>query len=288
MESYRDCYDKGRERLKACDVPEADTDAVLLLEYVMGTDRNTLYSHPEMEVDEETAKEYYSLIEKRGQRIPLQHITHSAPFMGLEFKVTPDTLIPRPDTETLTEEAMRVMMDGMKILDMCTGSGCILISLLHYSNGCKGVGCDISGAALSVAKENAFAILGENSDISFREGNMFETLNEDEKFDIIVSNPPYILGKDIEGLMPEVKDHDPYNALFGGDDGLDFYRIIAREAPKHLYSDGMLLVEIGYNQGSDVKALFEKEGLKEVTVIKDFGNNDRVVSARYIADRKQV
>ena len=193
--------------------------------------------------------------------------------MGLTFRVNQHTLIPRQDTETLVEEGMRHMYDGMRILDMCTGSGCILLSLLKYSNECEGIGVDISEEALKVARENAQR-LGLKAE--FVQGDLFEPVPE-KKFDMIVSNPPYIETAVIETLMPEVRDHEPMQALDGMEDGLFFYRKIVEKAPGFLTKGGWLLFEIGHNQGEAVSKLMTVQGFKEVEVVKDYTGLDRVV-----------
>ena len=230
-------------------------------------------------------KNYVNCIQKREKRIPLRYILGKQKFMGMEFHVNKDVLIPRQDTEILVEEAMKHLHDGMHILDVCTGSGCILISLLHYSNDCQGVGIDISEAALSVAKENAARLLEVNVEkhlenqqkISFWKGNLFDALPEMDKFDIIVSNPPYIETKVLETLEPEVSHHEPLLALDGKEDGLYFYRRIVSESKEYLNESGMLLFEIGYDQGQEVSDMMKEAGFSDVCVIKDLARNDRVV-----------
>lgn len=288
---YREAYERGRTVLTAASVPEADTDARLLLEFVCGTDRNTLLAHGDREVTAEQEGRYRELTKKRALRIPLQHLTGVQDFMGLEFTVNEHVLIPRQDTEVLVEEALRNLHDGMRILDMCTGTGCILISLLRYSNDCEGVGADISVEALKVAEKNAERLFGtvdrpgpENSgefgasvrpQISFVQSDLFEKV--EGKFDLIVSNPPYIRSGIIGTLMPEVRDHEPWPALDGGEDGLLFYRRILEGIPGHLEKGGTLLFETGYDQGEAVRRLMEQAGFLEVRVIKDYGGMDRVV-----------
>ena len=192
--------------------------------------------------------------------------------MGLTFKVNEHVLIPRQDTEILVEEAMRYLSDGMRILDICTGSGCILLSLLKYSNECEGMGVDISEDALAVAQENAHN-LGLQAD--FRHSDLLE--NVEGRFDMIVSNPPYIQTDVIETLMPEVREHEPMLALDGKADGLFFYREIIKQCPAYMTRGARLFFEIGYDQGEAVKALMEKQGFTEVEVIKDYAGLDRVV-----------
>lgn len=270
--NYRKLYETGKDRLEKAGIQEAALDARLLLEEVCRTDRNTLLVHGDRAVTEEEETQFRIFIERRSTHEPLQQITGWQEFMGLRFSVTEDVLVPRQDTETLVEEVLRYLRDGMEILDVCTGSGCILLSLLRYSNGCRGVGCDISEKALAVAGQNAKE-LGISA--QFIQSDLFESI--EGRFEYIVSNPPYIRKDMIPTLMEEVRDHEPLIALDGGEDGLDFYRNITREATEHLYSGGMLFFEIGYDQGETVKLLMEEEGYEEVTVSQDLAGLDRVV-----------
>lgn len=272
---YRDCYENGRKRLAEAGIEEASLDARLLLEYICGTDRNTLLVHGEREVNAQEQRAYEEAIARRSQRIPLQQITGSQEFMGLAFRVNEHVLVPRQDTEILVEEVLRELQDGMKVLDLCTGSGCILISLLHYSNDCQGVGTDISPEALEAARQNGAALLGTEKEYTFVESDLFERV--EGNYDIIVSNPPYIRQEEIDGLMPEVRDHEPRLALDGGEDGLDFYRRIAAESPEHLNGGGRLYLEIGCDQGDAVQELLLRQGFREVNVVQDYAGLDRVV-----------
>ncbi len=283
---YRDLYNQGIEKLSSEKITDAKIDARLLLEYACETDRNTLFVNGDMEVSEEQVQIYFELIEKRGKHIPLQHLTGEQDFMGLTFKVNENVLIPRQDTECLVEIVLKHLHDGMKILDMCTGSGCILISLLHYSNDCVGVGVDLSEAALKVAAHNA-AVLGSNGitdamDITFLQSNLFEKV--DGKFDIIVSNPPYIKTEVIKTLMPEVRNFEPMMALDGTEDGLYFYRRIIADAKKHLTRGGQLFFEIGYDQGEEVSDLMRENGYLDVEVAKDLAGLDRVVYGTFLEE----
>lgn len=273
--NYRQVYELGKSRLEEADVAEAALDARILLEHVCGTSRNDFLVHGDREVAEAQIDQYIECISRRQSREPLQHIIGVQDFMGLEFAVNEHVLIPRQDTEILVEEVMKDEFDGSRILDMCTGSGCILISLLHYSNWCKGVGVDISSAALAVAKENANKLLPEEKRPVFVESNLFEAV--EGTFDIIVSNPPYIRTKVIENLMPEVKDYEPMQALDGYEDGLYFYRRIVEEAGEYLNKDGRLYFEIGHDQGAEVSDLMKNAGYEQVRVIKDYAGLDRVV-----------
>ncbi|MBQ7775527.1 MAG: peptide chain release factor N(5)-glutamine methyltransferase [Lachnospiraceae bacterium] len=272
---YQECYQEGREALMQAGIAEADLDARLLLEHICGTNRNDLLVHGDREVEEEKLAAYRATIAQRSRRIPLQHITGTQDFMGLEFQVNEHVLIPRQDTEILVEEVMREMQEHERILDMCTGSGCILISLLHYSNWCEGIGVDISTEALAVATANGEALLAEEKRPTWLESNLFEKV--EGKFDIIVSNPPYIRTEVIETLMPEVRLHEPMQALDGTEDGLFFYRRIVEEAPKYLNKEGRLYFEIGHDQAEEVNELLEKAGFQDINVVKDYAGLDRVV-----------
>lgn len=275
--TYYEVYREGAARLGEADIEEAELDARLLLEFVCGTDRNTLLVHGERDVSEEEYGRYCGLIERRAAHVPLQHLTGEQDFMGLTFLVNKDVLVPRQDTEVLVEEAMKHLHDGMRILDLCTGSGCILLSLLHYSNDCEGVGVDLSARALSVAGKNYEIQRTQRPDMKarFLEGNLFEGL--EDRFDMIVSNPPYIKTDVIDTLMPEVREYEPVMALDGGTDGLVFYRRIAGDAGAYLNGGGMLFFEIGCEQAADVCKIMEAAGFREVEVVKDFAGLDRVV-----------
>ena len=270
---YSKLYEFGCLQLKAADISDWKTDARLLLEYACGTDFNFLYTNPDFEVTNDKETLYKEYIDKRLTHVPVQHITGTQCFMGLDFKVTPDVLVPRPDTEILVEEVLKDLHDGMRILDMCTGSGCILLSMLKYSNDCTGQGVDISPEALKVARENADSL--EISSAEFIESDLFQ--NVSGKFDILVSNPPYIKTSEIKTLMPEVSIHDPYIALDGHEDGVYFYKKILETSPEFLNRGSLIAFEIGNDEGEAVSKLMEEAGLKNIEVIKDYGGNDRVV-----------
>ena len=278
---YKEIYHYGVCQLSDAGIEEKEWDARLLLEYVCHTDRNDLLVHGDREVPESEKDRYFALIEERKRHVPLQHITSEQEFMGLVFKVDGHVLIPRQDTEILVEEALRHLHDGMNLLDMCTGSGCILLSLLYYSNGCSGTGVDISKEALVLARENAAQIsrlAGGKEEISncrFLQSDLFEKL--EGKYDMIVSNPPYIPTEVISGLMEEVRDYEPMEALDGKEDGLFFYREISVGAYDFLKGGGYLFYEIGHDQANAVEDIMEKAGYREVTVVKDYAGLDRVV-----------
>ena len=280
---YQDCFNKGREVLMEAGIEEAAWDARLLLEHVCKTDRNYLLVHGDKEVDPDKETAYFQMINVRAKRVPLQHITGVQNFMGLDFQVNEHVLIPRQDTEILVEEILRQMSDGSRILDMCTGSGCILISLLHYNNWCEGVGVDLSENALKVASANAEALLQNKSPqpaYKFIQSDLFE--NVDGKYDIIVSNPPYIKSEVIETLMPEVKVHEPRMALDGTEDGLYFYRKITDFSKEYLKRGGMLYYEIGHDQGEEVSEIMKAAGFTDVHVVKDYAGLDRVVYGNWL------
>ena len=273
--NYTEAFLMGMQKLKEAEIGEAQLDARLLLEEVCGTDHNTLLCHGDREVSEAEEEQYRKALEQRAVHVPLQHLLGYQDFMGLRFQVNEHVLIPRQDTEILVEEAMRYLHDGMRILDLCTGSGCILLSLLHYSNDCEGTGVDISKEALQVAALNA-ELLGIKAD--FFKSDLYEKVTG--KFDLLVSNPPYIERKVIPTLMEEVREYDPYIALDGGEDGLDFYRRIIDGAQDYLKRGGQILMEIGSGQAQAVSELLREAGFKEIDVCRDFAGLDRVVSGR--------
>ena len=270
--TYRELYQTGCSQLEG--IPDGDLDARLLLEHVCGTARNDLLVHGDREVTCEKQESYLEMIFRRTQRIPLQQITGQQDFMGMTFRVDENVLIPRQDTEILVEEVLRDLHGGSRILDLCTGSGCILISLLRYSNECVGVGTDISKKALEIARRNALELIPEES-YQFLESDLFEKV--EGKFDILVSNPPYIASAVVDGLMPEVRDHEPRIALDGREDGLYFYRRILRECPAYLFRGAKVFFEIGYDQAGAVSELMREAGFYEIRVIKDYADLDRVV-----------
>ena len=223
--NYSELIRHGADVLSAAGISEAALDARLLLEFITGHDVSTLYAHPDTAVSEAEEADYKRILAKRAERIPLQHLTGTCEFMGIDLLVSDKVLVPRQDSECLVEEAMRYVPDGSSILDLCTGSGCLLLSLMHYKNGCKGTGVDISEDALAVARDN-LAKLEEQGGLNggeanFLAGDLYDALpGENHTFDYIISNPPYIRSADIESLAPEVRDHDPRIALDGGEDGL--------------------------------------------------------------------
>lgn len=269
-------YKEGMETLEHAGIPDAKLDAWYLLEYVTGISRASYFGDPKREVPKEQAESYREVILRRAGHIPLQHITGEQEFMGYSFLVNPDVLIPRQDTETLTEEALKFTKPGMKVLDLCTGSGCILISLMKKCHGLTGTGCDISEKALKTARENGRRLQVEASWI---QSDLFEQISE--RFDLIVSNPPYIRTGVIEELQQEVRLHDPWIALDGKKDGLYFYRRIIAESTGYIRDNGALMFEIGHDQAEDVVRLMEEARYTQIRVKKDLAGLDRVVTGRY-------
>ena len=278
MMTLEEAYRLGSDVLNEAGVPDAGTDAWILLEHVTGVSRTRYYVNPKQVLSKEEEERYLSYIEKRKKRIPVQHLTGVQEFMGLEFMVNEHVLIPRQDTEVLVETVWEDLEPGMRVLDMCTGSGCILISLMKRMQTVSGedvitgVGADLSREALQVAEENASK---QKVGAVFVESDLFDKV--EGTYDIIVSNPPYIRTSVIKELQEEVKLHDPYAALDGKEDGLFFYREIIKKSKEYLKKGGRLYFEIGYDQGEDIKKLMEEAGFSEVTVKKDLAGLDRVV-----------
>lgn len=273
--TLREACREGAGILSRVGIAEADLDAWYLLEWVSGVSRSHYLAYPEEELTSDQEASFQKALAQRAERIPLQHITGEQEFMGLSFKVSDKVLIPRQDTEVLVEEALKYLKPGMKFLDLCTGSGCILLSLLHSCPGVEGTGADLSGEALQVAEENRQR-LGIQAELI--KSDLFEEI--EGNFDMIVSNPPYIRSGEIDHLMEEVRLYDPRMALDGHEDGLYFYRKIAKESPCFLKSGGMLLLETGYDQGESVPQILREQGFREIEVIRDLAGLDRVVIGR--------
>lgn len=269
--TYKTLIDEGK---RIIDSPDGATEAMLLLEYVLHADRNELLIHPEKEVENEDAETFMTLVKRRASGEPVQYIIGSAPFYGLEFIVNPSVLIPRFDTEVLVEEVLKAVKEDDKILDLCTGSGCIAVSIKKYKPGAQVYASDISMDAIKIAKGNAEA---NDTDITFIHSDLLD--NVGDGYDIIVSNPPYIKTAVIEGLDDIVKKHEPYIALNGGTDGLDYYRRIVADSRTHLKQGGRLMMEIGYDQGKELKELLKEAGYSNIEIKKDLSGNDRVAMA---------
>lgn len=278
--TLKQLYKVGTVKLAEEGIEEFSLDAWYLLEYVTGVSKAMYFTEPERAVSEENADRYIDCIRQRAAHIPLQHITGEQEFMGYPFYVNEHVLIPRQDTETLVEEAIQVMRPKMKILDMCTGSGCIVLSILkmcrekYYMTELQGIGADVSEEALKVARENGRRL---EVPVTWIQSDLFAKIPEEEKYDVIVSNPPYIETAVIDTLQEEVRLHDPYIALDGKEDGLYFYRRIISEAGKYLKPQGKLMFEIGCDQAEAVEELMKNAGYEQITVKKDLAGLDRVV-----------
>ena len=265
----------GAKMLTQAGIDEAELDARYILEYITGLNSAQYFIHSEDIIEKDKAEEFFRLIERRSKRIPLSYVIGTRDFFGLTFKVDENVLIPEQETELLVEEVIK-HSEGKSVLDMCTGSGCIAISIALFGKPSKVAASDISEKALEVARENAKSL--KAGEISFIQGDMFE--NVTDKFDIIVSNPPYIETGEIDELMPEVRDYIPRLALDGDIDGLKFYRIISKEAVKKLIKNGRIFYEIGYNQSRAVASILFENGFTDITVIKDYSGLDRIVMAK--------
>lgn len=285
MESYRELLDFGKKYLREKKIENSHLDAWLLMEHVCKISRSWYFIHEEEPVKAQENEDYRELIRKRGEHIPLQQLTHEAYFYGLKFYVDENVLAPRPDTETLVEEVLKELPADreLEILDMCTGSGCILLSILLNREKAIGTGVDLSEKALAVAKRNGQDCQAKAQWIC---GDLFEKIKG--RYDAIVSNPPYIRTSVIQELMEEVRLHEPYMALDGHEDGLFFYRKILNQAGEHLKPGGLLAFEIGYDQGEEVATLMEEKGYIQVRTVKDLAGLDRVVTGRKNQEERYV
>ena len=267
---------EARESLNENNIDERE--ARLLLAFSLGITKEEL-----MIKESCTLREYdkfMKVLNKRIAGIPYAYIVGHKEFMKLDFEVNKNVLIPREDTEILVQEVLK--MNRKRVLDMCTGSGCIAISVAKYLDGAIVDAVDISERALTIAKVNA-----KKNDVvvNFIKSNLFDEI--DEKYDVIVSNPPYIKTEELDSLQIEVKN-EPVKALDGGKTGLFFYKKIIKEAPNYLKRDGVLIFEIGYDQAKDVKKLMEKNGFKNIEIIKDLSEKDRVVKGEIICHSHQI
>lgn len=244
----------------------------LILSHFMNVEKNYLITHDDEELSEEIEEKYKLGIEKLSKDVPLQYITNTQEFYGMKFKVNENVLIPRYDTEILIEETLKLAKDKDKILDMCTGSGIIAITLTKNVEKANVFACDISLEALKVAKENNEL---HNTNVKFINSNLFENI-EEKNFDIIVSNPPYITEKEMQELENQVKK-EPELALYGGVNGLDFYKKITENAKEYLKKEGLLIFEIGYKQKEDVSKILIENKFKNIKCVKDLQGLDRVI-----------
>lgn len=291
--TIREVLTNIRERLQKAGIEDFEYESWVFLNWKLHIDRAEFYMNPNGEVKEELLAELDSVLKQREQRVPLQYLMGECEFMGYDFYVDERVLIPRQDTECLVELAVESIRKKkvklgqeyseaeqkstkVKVLDLCTGSGCIGISVEKLCPDAEVTLADISDGALSVAKKNAQNLC---ADVTLVKGNLFENIKG--RFDYILSNPPYIPSKVIEGLMPEVKEYEPRLALDGEADGLSFYRKIINEAPDYLNPNGRIYFEIGAEQGEDLTNLMNEKGFSEVKVHKDLAGLDRIVTGIY-------
>ncbi len=277
MHNLREVYTEGKNRLQKAGVQSYEFDARQLLFFVFSIDANQYLLNQSMPLSEEEEKKvnsYFEAIQKRSEKIPLQYITGEQNFCGLDFYVNENVLIPRLDTEVLVEKILEYEEPGQRVMDMCTGSGCIAITLQKLG-GFQVMAVDISEEALTLARKNAQR---NQAQVTFFQSNMFEQLSNTSKVDVIVSNPPYIESKVVDELDDEVKKYEPRLALDGMEDGLHFYRILAREGKRFLNEGGRLYVEIGFDQAEAVKEIFGAQGFLDIQVYKDLAGLDRVVA----------
>ncbi len=285
----------GAKQLRDAGVADAEIDAKELYCFMQNMDRTALMLRWQEVLQDNQCEAYFDLIERRASRVPLQHIIGRQEFMGLPFEVNDKVLIPRQDTETMVEDALELLDKGTlrgqeytgglgkgtDVLDLCCGSGAIGISIAKLAKGAHVTCSDLSKEALEVAQRNAR--LNDCKSVKFTESDMFDAFCGrlgKKKFNLIISNPPYIPPSVIEGLEPEVRDHEPMMALDGGEDGLDFYRIIAQQAPEHLKKGGVLMMEIGFDQRDAVKSLLQETGrFEKIVGLTDLTGKDRIIVA---------
>ncbi|HKM81018.1 MAG TPA: peptide chain release factor N(5)-glutamine methyltransferase [Candidatus Acidoferrum sp.] len=300
--SVRSLLKQGIGQLREANVPSFTLAAELLLLHVAARDRTWLYAHPEEILSAEITTQYFALIQRRANGEPTQHLTGKQEFWGLEFEVTPDVLIPRPETEHLIEVALdrlalrglhagrspRLTGNGITLVDVGTGSGCIAIALAKELPNATIYATDISAAALDVARRNATR-LGVSNRIQFLESNLLEafiesraTDHESRLFDLIVCNPPYIGHRDADSLPREVRDHEPPAALFAGEQGYELYGALIPQAARHLKPGGLLVLELGYNSLPAVQPLLDPSHWTDVGVTNDLAGIPRVLAAERV------
>lgn len=285
---YRELLNIGSNKLKEAQIVDFSNDGWLLMEHIFGINRSSYFMKMEDTIlDQLKIEKFLQAIEKRSTHYPLQYIIGKWIFMGMEFLVNKDVLIPRQDTECLVEKTIDIIKTTyenkkIKVLDMCTGSGCIGISICKSCENTEVTCVDLSKEALKIAKENAKNILNQsqNERLKIIQSDLFENVNDE--FDVIVSNPPYIKTKDIDELMEEVKLYEPKQALDGHSDGLFFYEKITREAIKYLTPQSFILYEIGCSQGKEVMDILNKNKFENIELVKDLAGLDRIVVGKKI------
>jgi release factor glutamine methyltransferase len=269
-----------RELLKSFGITDAEREAEIIVSHCLGTDRVILYRDNPL-IHEEADSKIDEYLKRRSLREPLQYILGYTGFYGLRIKTGRGVLIPRPETELLAEAAIKILRGQQKtsatsrILDLCTGTGCIALALANAFPDAKVYGTDISEKALQFAQENAD--MNRIQNVTFLKGNLFDPVKKNLRFDLIISNPPYIESGSIQDLEPEIKDWEPLEALDGGDDGLAYYRVIIPQAGDYLKEHGYLMFELGVNQADRVKKMEEEAGFQDVSVVRDFAGIERII-----------
>ncbi len=274
---------KGVDMIKDREYGNPVLEATMVLEDLLNVDRIYIYTHGKEQVPENTVDKFLEAMEKRAKGYPIQYIIGNKEFMGLDFHVEEGVLIPRGDTEILVEYVLKYIDENysnkpVNVLDLGVGSGAISLAIAYYNKRATVYGVDLHEIPLKVANINKKKFRLEN--VQFYQGNLFEGIKElglEGEFNIIASNPPYISKEEIETLQVEVKNYEPIKALDGGEDGLDFYRKIIPESKGYLKNNGLLIFEIGYDQGEDVKCMMSNEGFKNIQILKDLQGLDRVV-----------
>ena len=265
--------------LRASEIAEARREANSLLAFALNKDKTFLIAHPEYELSESEERQFQNLVERRSKREPFQYIVGVQEFYGLDFEVTKDVLIPRPETELIVEQAIEVLraIENPVFCEVGVGSGCISVSILHHLRNAKAIGLDVSESALQIAEKNAarHQVLER---LQLEISDVF-TILTDQKSDLVVSNPPYISAQDLETLQPEVRDYEPATALTDGGDGLSIVEKIIEQAPYFLKEKGFLLMEIGFDQSKSVEKMFDKSIWQKVEILEDFQNIPRTVKA---------
>ena len=287
--SYREAVLEAANRLKKCGVDNPQYDSQELLMSVANMNRTVYLLHCEEKMEDNLYAAFGKLVKRRANREPLQHILGYTYFWGRKYLVNENVLIPRQDTEVLVEKALECINTGDRVLDMCTGSGCIIITLASEKKLSRAVGVDLSKKALEVAKKNAVNLL---TDVEWIESDLFQQMDRSIKtniqtnilYDVIVSNPPYIERDIIDTLSDEVRRFDPLMALDGGEDGLVFYRKITEQSVNYLKTGGWLLYEIGSNQSRQVKDIMSANGYEDIRIVKDLAGLCRVVMGRLKGD----
>ncbi|MDI6601631.1 MAG: peptide chain release factor N(5)-glutamine methyltransferase [Thermoanaerobacteraceae bacterium] len=278
MTLFREALREGTYRLERVGIDTARLDAEVLLAHACRINRAKLLSRMNEEIPLAGLELFFKYIKKRETRYPISYITGHKDFMGLDFMVSEGVLIPRPETEILVETVMNILPEDAVVIDLCTGSGVVAVSLAHYLYDATLYAVDISEAACCTAEQNAERI-GVKNRVKVFKGDLFEPLPEDLKSDAVVSNPPYIKTKEIDSLMPEIL-YEPIEALDGGNSGIEFYKRIVDGAACYLKSNGVLAFEIGYDEVDDVVLLMERD-YRDIKVIKDMAGMDRVVVGRF-------